>query len=99
MSISSLGMVRLYWVAKWHQGFCRAARPLIHIFEGLKVWHQVTRPAQAGSWFAWRTTSVISRLVLAVTLYTSLQGSRPQAFSASVISAARVATVSSTSGP
>ena len=68
MSISSLGMVRLYWVAKWHQGFCRLARPLIHIFEGLKVWHQVTMPAQAGSWFAWRTTSVISLLVLAVTL-------------------------------
>ena len=49
MSISSLGISRLYWVAKWHQGFCRASRPLIYILEGLKVWHQVTTPAQASS--------------------------------------------------
>ena len=68
MSISSLGISLLYWVAKWHQGLFRSRRPSIHILEGEKVWHQVTMPAHSSRKLASFTTSVISLLVLAVTL-------------------------------
>ena len=49
MSICLSGIDRLYCVAKWHQGFCSRARPLIHILLGEKVCAQVTTPQQESS--------------------------------------------------
>ena len=49
MSICLSGIDRLYWVAKWHHGFCRSARPLIHILLGEKVCAHVTMPQQRSS--------------------------------------------------
>ena len=34
---------------KWQYGFWRSTKPLIHILEGLNVWHQVISPAHLGS--------------------------------------------------
>ena len=56
-------------------------------------------PQQLSSWLASFITWVISASVLTVALYTTLQGRLPEAFSVSAISAARLSTVSSTSGP
>ena len=66
---------------------------------GEKVWHQVTTPRQSSARLAAFIISVISASVLTVALYTSLQGSFPEALMLSAISAARSETVSSTSGP
>ena len=44
-----VGISRLYCVAKCSHGFCRRFRPLIHILDGLNVWHHVTMPAQESS--------------------------------------------------
>ena len=99
MSMPVSGIERLYCVARWHHGFCRSLRPLSHILDGENVWHHVITPAHASSKFAALTVSVASSEVLTTVLNTTLQGSFPPLFSLSTISAARFATVSSTSGP
>ena len=85
MSIDDQGMSRLNWVCRWQSGFFSAVRPLIHIFAGLKVCIQATRPMQADAEFASSMTALISSGVFTTGLKTSLIGSPASAFSALTI--------------
>ena len=76
MSMVSYGSFSLYCVAKWHMGFCSMESPLIHIFAGEKVWHQVMMPMQLSSALTCLTAATISSELLQVVRYLTVTGMR-----------------------
>ena len=60
MSMVDHGMSRLCWVCRCSSGLRSSFSPLIHIFDGENVWHQVISPMQSFAVFASRHSAVAS---------------------------------------
>ncbi len=86
MSIVAHGMSRLYCVCRCATGLRSCLRPLIHIFDGENVWHQVMRPMHSGALFASWQSAVMSSGVVITGLKTTLTGIAGAIFSAPAIS-------------
>src|SRR5579862_3778676 len=99
MSMDDHGMSRLYCVCKCRIGFRSNLRPLIHILDGEKVWHHVTRPMQWVVWLASSQSADTSAGVLRTGLKMILVGIEPALFKPAAISRESVATCFSVSGP
>src|ERR1039458_8449648 len=92
MSMVFHGISRLCCVWRWAIGLRSSFRPLIHILEGEKVWHQAIRPMQLAAVLACWHRSVISWGVLATGLKTTRTGMAKQASKALAISCEVAAT-------
>ena len=99
MSIVAHGKSRLYCVCRWQIGLRNCLRPLIHIFDGENVWHQVTRPMHFAALFADRHSSVIASGETMTGLKTTFTGIAADALSALEISCECAATFFKVSGP
>src|SRR5580658_8444824 len=99
MSMVGQGISRLCWVWKCSSGLRNRRRPLIHILEGEKVWHQVINPAQAGSELALWQRAVASSALLMTGWNRIVVGMPGAASRAAATCRALAATFSSALGP
>ena len=99
MSIVAQGMSRLYCVCRWAIGLRSCLRPLIHIFEGENVRHQVMRPMHFPALFAAWQSSVTASGVTSTGLKTTFTGIAGATLSARAISCECSATFFKVSGP
>src|SRR5271157_1498067 len=99
MSIWAQGKSRLYCVCKCRIGFCNTFSPLIHIFDGENVWHQVMTPMQFLELFASMQMFVISSGPVITGLNTTLTGIFEDLLKKPAISLECSSTFFSVSGP
>ncbi len=99
MSIVAHGMSRLYCVCRCATGLRSCLRPLIHIFDGENVWHQVMRPMHLAALFAAWHSSVTASGVTSTGLNTTFTGIAGATLSALAISCECSATFFKVSGP
>src|SRR5476649_2517615 len=99
MSIVAHGMSRLYCVCRCATGLRSCLRPLIHIFDGENVWHQVMRPMHFAALFAAWQSSVTASGVTRTGLKITFTGIADATLSALEISCECLATALRVSGP
>ena len=99
MSIVAHGMSRLYCVCRCATGLRSCLRPLIHIFDGENVWHQVMRPMHLAALFAAWQSAVTASGETMTGLKTTFTGIAGATLSALAISCECSATFFRVSGP